>query len=160
MDDEALASDLHTPAKFNRISFQFGRGVERVITITRTSIEAPGDEDLERGCLSIGLPTDALPLLSSTAAVENQGPILSPHATSAEDSDARMRLAVNSSLVVNVLLLAAKAWAYYYSHSKAVLASTADSFVDIASQFRDSASFAICPLNYPKPCSPHVDLTA
>ena len=36
--------------------------------------------------------------------------------------------------VANVLLLLAKAFAYYYSHSKAVLASTADSFVDIASQ--------------------------
>ena len=46
----------------------------------------------------------------------------------------RMRFAMGASLVANVLLLASKIVAYVLSHSKAVLASAADSFVDIASQ--------------------------
>ena len=46
----------------------------------------------------------------------------------------RIRLAMHASLVANVALLLAKIAAYVLSHSKAVLASTADSFVDIASQ--------------------------
>ena len=48
--------------------------------------------------------------------------------------DARLQFAMNASLVANVLLLLAKAYAFYWSGSKAVLASAADSFVDIASQ--------------------------
>lgn len=47
---------------------------------------------------------------------------------------ARMSLAMWTSLVANVLLLAAKIVAYLLSHSSAILASAADSFVDIASQ--------------------------
>ena len=47
---------------------------------------------------------------------------------------ARMSLAMWTSLVANVLLLAAKIVAYMLSHSSAILASAADSFVDIASQ--------------------------
>ena len=46
----------------------------------------------------------------------------------------KMSLAMWSSLVANVLLLAAKIVAYVLSHSSAILASAADSFVDIASQ--------------------------
>lgn len=51
-----------------------------------------------------------------------------------DDVDKRISFAMNASLVAKVLLLLAKAYAYYYSQSKAVLASAADSFVDIASQ--------------------------
>ena len=123
----------HPPPKFNRMSAQFGRGVQRVITIRRTSRDGPEAEDLERGCLRASLPDEAVPLLAGTAASGEEHP-LGPHADSVDASDSRMRLAVNSSLAVNMILLIAKAWAYYYSHSKAVLASTADSFVDIASQ--------------------------
>ena len=50
----------------------------------------------------------------------------------------RMSLAMWTSLVANVLLLAAKIVAYMLSHSSAILASAADSFVDIASQVRSS----------------------
>lgn len=39
-----------------------------------------------------------------------------------------------ASLIANVLLLAAKIVAFVLSQSKSVLASAADSFVDIASQ--------------------------
>lgn len=48
----------------------------------------------------------------------------------------KMRFAMVSSLVANVALLVAKIVAYVLSGSKAVLASAADSFVDIASQVR------------------------
>ena len=41
---------------------------------------------------------------------------------------------MGASMVANVALLLAKIVAYVLSRSKAVLASTADSFVDIASQ--------------------------
>ncbi len=53
----------------------------------------------------------------------------------------RMSLAMWTSLVANVLLLAAKIVAYMLSHSSAILASAADSFVDIASQVWDYAPF-------------------
>lgn len=46
----------------------------------------------------------------------------------------RIKFAMNASLAANVLLLIAKIAGYFVSRSKAVLASTADSFVDIASQ--------------------------
>jgi len=46
----------------------------------------------------------------------------------------RIRFAMHTSLVANVALLLAKIVAFALSRSKAVLASTADSFVDIASQ--------------------------
>ena len=52
---------------------------------------------------------------------------------------ARMSLAMWTSLVANVLLLAAKIVAYVLSHSSAILASAADSFVDIASQVCNDA---------------------
>lgn len=41
---------------------------------------------------------------------------------------------MNISLVVNVFLLIVKVYAYWVSTSKAILASAADSLVDIASQ--------------------------
>ena len=46
----------------------------------------------------------------------------------------RMRIAMVASLIVNVSLLVSKIVAYTLSRSKSVLASSADSFVDIASQ--------------------------
>lgn len=46
----------------------------------------------------------------------------------------RIRFAMISSLIANVLLLVAKIVAFILSQSKSVLASAADSFVDIASQ--------------------------
>ena len=46
----------------------------------------------------------------------------------------RMRIAMVASLIVNVALLVSKIVAYALSQSKSVLASSADSFVDIASQ--------------------------
>jgi len=46
----------------------------------------------------------------------------------------RIQFAMISSLIANVLLLASKIVAYVLSGSKSVLASAADSFVDIASQ--------------------------
>jgi divalent metal cation (Fe/Co/Zn/Cd) transporter len=55
---------------------------------------------------------------------------------------ARMSLAMWTSLVANVLLLAAKIVAYALSHSSSILASAADSFVDIASQ----AGYLTCAL--------------
>ena len=53
---------------------------------------------------------------------------------------ANMNLAMWSSLVANVLLLIAKVVAYVLSHSSSILASAADSFVDIASQVRSSCT--------------------
>lgn len=41
---------------------------------------------------------------------------------------------MNISLVANVLLLVVKIYAFWFSKSKAILASAADSLVDIASQ--------------------------
>ena len=75
---------------------------------------------------------------------ELQQPLLDPGGRDppGEESDEhkklrrRMRFAMAASLVANVLLLASKIVAYALSHSKAVLASAADSFVDIASQAR------------------------
>ena len=55
---------------------------------------------------------------------------------------AKMNLAMWSSLVANVLLLVAKIVAYVLSHSSSILASAADSFVDIASQVRRSCTCA------------------
>jgi divalent metal cation (Fe/Co/Zn/Cd) transporter len=52
----------------------------------------------------------------------------------------RMRIAMVASLVVNVALLLSKIVAYVLSRSKSVLASSADSFVDIASQARSVPS--------------------
>mmetsp|Transcript_1565 Transcript_1565/g.4635 ORF Transcript_1565/g.4635 Transcript_1565/m.4635 type:complete len:426 (+) Transcript_1565:354-1631(+) len=49
-------------------------------------------------------------------------------------SEAALQLAFNLSWVVNILLFAVKLWAYIVSHSKAVLASLADSLVDLVSQ--------------------------
>jgi divalent metal cation (Fe/Co/Zn/Cd) transporter len=46
----------------------------------------------------------------------------------------RLDVAYNTSWAVNLLLMAAKSWAYAVSGSKAVLASAADSAVDLASQ--------------------------
>lgn len=46
----------------------------------------------------------------------------------------RIQFAMISSLIANVLLLASKIVAFVLSGSKSVLASAADSFVDIASQ--------------------------
>lgn len=50
----------------------------------------------------------------------------------------RIRFAMISSLIANVLLLVAKIVAFILSQSKSVLASAADSFVDIASQVTNS----------------------
>ncbi|KAK9828197.1 hypothetical protein WJX74_002590 [Apatococcus lobatus] len=51
-----------------------------------------------------------------------------------DELDKKMDFAYNISLVVNVALFAAKIYAFAVSHSKSVLASCADSLVDIASQ--------------------------
>lgn len=59
-----------------------------------------------------------------------------------------MRFAMGASLVANVVLLASKIVAYALSHSKAVLASAADSFVDIASQAWAPAPDATLPCSW------------
>jgi hypothetical protein len=56
----------------------------------------------------------------------------------------RIAFAMNASLVANVLLLVAKIVAFILSSSKAVLASAADSFVDIASQVYCIDRMCVC----------------
>ncbi len=63
-----------------------------------------------------------------------------PETTEQAALQRRIRFAMHASLVANVALLLAKIAAYVLSHSKAVLASTADSFVDIASQVPSAIS--------------------
>ena len=46
----------------------------------------------------------------------------------------RVSFAMNISLAANIFLLVVKIYAFYASKSKAILASAADSLVDIASQ--------------------------
>jgi hypothetical protein len=75
-------------------------------------------------------------------------PLLEDCAEPVEDADykklrRRMRFAMVSSLVANIVLLVAKVVAYGLSSSKAVLASATDSFVDIASQVQTT------PKSYP-----------
>lgn len=100
----------------------------RGIPAVRVSIDASASE--QEGLQS--------PLLPSSVQGDRAGSV-----SGSEDSfDARVRFAMNISLVANVLLLLAKAYAFYVSMSRAVLASAADSFVDIASQV---GSDALCP---------------
>ena len=67
-------------------------------------------------------------------------PLLPPNSAQPYDTgdyaelQGRIRFAMIASLIANVLLLAAKIVAFVLSQSKSVLASAADSFVDIASQ--------------------------
>jgi divalent metal cation (Fe/Co/Zn/Cd) transporter len=69
---------------------------------------------------------------SSSAALEP------PEAAESDNNDPALRRRLDRayavSWVVNILLMAAKAYAYWASSSKAVLASAADSAVDLASQ--------------------------
>lgn len=51
-----------------------------------------------------------------------------------EDGDRKVVFATSVSLAANLLLLVAKAWAFFASGSMAVAASMADSGVDLASQ--------------------------
>jgi cation diffusion facilitator family transporter len=83
---------------------------------------------------------DAAPAADADDDVE--APLLSPpvaHDDHTDDTDGHLRRRLEAayavSWVVNTVLLAAKAWAYAASGSKAVLASAADSAVDLASQF-------------------------
>ncbi len=75
------------------------------------------------------------PLLGNHVVPEEQIAGPSSDTNSPKDQlDRKMDFAFNASLVVNVLLFAVKIYAYYVSRSKSVLASCADSLVDIASQ--------------------------
>ena len=120
MDDEVLVSGNHQAPRFSRVSSQLGRGGHTVITISRTSRDFTADEDLERGCLHASTHELAVPLLAADQAEE--GAPSNSQADAAELNNSKVRFAVNSSLTVNIVLLVAKAWAYYISHSKAVLA--------------------------------------
>ena len=75
------------------------------------------------------------PLLGNDVVPEEQisGPSSGSNG-SKDQLDSKMDFAFNASLVVNVLLFAVKIYAYVVSQSKSVLASCADSLVDIASQ--------------------------
>ena len=75
------------------------------------------------------------PLLGNDVAPHQQitGPA-ADHQQDKDELDKKMDFAYNISLVVNVALFAAKIYAFAVSHSKSVLASCADSLVDIASQ--------------------------
>ncbi|CAL8462983.1 g2517 [Coccomyxa elongata] len=100
-----------------------------VITISRTSA-APrySEEDLERG------------ISNDIHQIPEEQPLLVPNGEQRDESQehrhlqSRIRFAMISSLIANVLLLVAKVVAFILSQSKSVLASAADSFVDIASQ--------------------------
>lgn len=56
------------------------------------------------------------------------------HDTQSKELDGKLAIAYNVSWVVNILLLAAKGYAWWISDSKAVLASLVDSVVDLVSQ--------------------------
>ena len=82
-----------------------------------------------------------------SCAMQEEQPLLETTVSPAETREhkrlrAKMNLAMWSSLVANVLLLVAKIVAYVLSHSSSILASAADSFVDIASQVRRSCTCA------------------
>ena len=72
------------------------------------------------------------PLLGNEVQPEQQ--ITGPTSSNKDELDRKMDFAYNISLIVNVALFAAKIYAFAVSHSKSVLASCADSLVDIASQ--------------------------
>jgi hypothetical protein len=74
--------------------------------------------------------------LLHSADEELQVPLLLPAAVTPEQAALRGRITFANGLswVVNILLLVAKVWAYMVSGSKAVLASAADSGVDLLSQ--------------------------
>lgn len=76
------------------------------------------------------------PLLGNEVQPEQQitGPTSSDSNQHKDELDRKMDFAYNISLIVNVALFAAKIYAFAVSHSKSVLASCADSLVDIASQ--------------------------
>lgn len=68
---------------------------------------------------------------------EEKAPLILPVAeepTPNSTDAARVTLGVRLSLVVNLFLFAVKLYAFVYSQSQSVLASLADSAVDIASQ--------------------------
>lgn len=73
---------------------------------------------------------------AAAAAAATLEPPAGPDGGAAADPALRRRLdaAYAVSWIVNIVLMAAKAYAYYRSSSKAVLASAADSAVDLASQ--------------------------
>ncbi|KAK9807039.1 hypothetical protein WJX72_011532 [[Myrmecia] bisecta] len=98
-----------------------------VVTISHAgSQETPIEEPLlaahHEDASSPGRDDDA------SEAVVQPGP--SPYSS----FERKVSIAMYSSLLVNVLLLITKAFAYWTSQSKSLLASTADSFVDLASQ--------------------------
>ncbi|MEW5319854.1 MAG: hypothetical protein WDW38_010975 [Sanguina aurantia] len=70
----------------------------------------------------------SLPAATAIANGVSSGP------TAAAVSEGRVRTAYNLSWAVNILLFGAKIYAFYVSHSKAVLASMVDSIVDLVSQ--------------------------
>lgn len=72
-----------------------------------------------------GLPDITVPLLEPGSPTSLSTP---------QSSDKSLQWAFNLSWVVNILLFAVKLWAYLASNSKAVLASLADSLVDLVSQ--------------------------
>lgn len=77
---------------------------------------------------------------SDTGALPHQltAPLLEPESVTGiltvPPVDVSMKWAFNLSWVVNIMLFAVKLWAYMASNSKAVLASLADSLVDLVSQ--------------------------
>lgn len=73
----------------------------------------------------------SLPTSTVTANGVSAGP------TAAAVSEGKVRIAYNLSWAVNILLFGAKIYAFYVSHSKAVLASMVDSIVDLVSQVGD-----------------------
>jgi divalent metal cation (Fe/Co/Zn/Cd) transporter len=102
---------------------------------------AASDTDLEAPLLPLqggGGPPSTLGAASSfySAAVGGLPAFEPPPPAAPEDPGFRRRLdaAYALSWAVNILLMAAKIYAYWASSSKAVLASAADSAVDLASQ--------------------------
>ena len=98
------------------------------VSISRASVDARRAAAFDAAADAATLAT---PLLPPSRDVEAAEP---PPRAAPTTTNLSTRAPAAASLVLNVVLLAAKLVAFYLSGSKAVLASTVDSVVDIASQ--------------------------
>ena len=156
----------------SRKSSSFGARLERfssrpsaVLTIEpcrevqESSDSAPAQDQQISSQLSLEDQIDGSsatdPLLGNEVMPEEQitGPTTSSSSSLKDQLDRKMDFAFNASLVVNVLLFAVKIYAYVASRSKSVLASCADSLVDIASQLVRLGCHAVVMFHSPHVCS-------
>lgn len=111
--------DLETPEAFDPFpATTAARRAAAEVARAKAAAAAPAHTDNLRAAL--------LGRAASTAAVAVAG-----QSAEAARFQRRLSFAYGLSWVVNILLLAAKLYAYWLSHSKAVLASAADSAVDL-----------------------------